>query len=101
MKGKRSLCKKKELLEEAEGGGKKGVGFGLILGGILGEPIGLAVGGATAMAAHRIAVSSAEQAVNETSNQVTRTQRRFYAKETELRKLKHEQEDQEKVERSR
>ena len=54
-----------------------------------------------AMAAHRTAVSSAEQAVNETSNQVTRTQRRFDAKETELRKLKHEQEDQEKVKRRR
>ena len=98
---KESLQEKRELLEDAEGGGKKEVGFGVILEGILGGPIGLAVGGAMAMAAHRTAVSSAEQADNETSNQVTRTQRRFDAKETELRKLKHEQEDQEKVKRWR
>lgn len=98
---KESLQEKRKLLEEAEGGGMKRVGFGLFLGGILGGLIGVAVVGAMAMAAHRTAVSIAERVVNETSNQVTRTQRRFDGKETELRKLKHEQEDQEKVKRSR
>ena len=95
------LQQKRQRLEEAEGGGKKVVGLGLILGGVLGGPIGLAAGGAIAMATHRAAVSSAEQTVNEASDQVTRTQRRYATKETELRKLNDEQEEQEKVQRSR
>ena len=95
------LQQQRKLFEEIEGGGKKVVGFGLILGGILGGPIGLVVGGGMAMAVHHAAVSSAEQAVNEISNQVARTRGRFDAKETELRKLNDEQEEQEKVKRWR
>ena len=95
------LQQKRQLLEEAEGGGKKVVGLGLILGGVLGGPIGLAAGGAVANAVHHAAVSSAEQAANEASDQVTRIQRRYATKEKELRKLKDEQGEQEKVQRSR
>ena len=54
-----------------------------------------------ATAVHHAAVSSAKEAVDEASDQVTRTQRRYATKETELRKLKDEQDEQEKVQRSR
>ena len=54
-----------------------------------------------ATAVHHAAISSAREAVDEASDQVTRTQRRYATKETELRKLKDEQDEQEKVQRSR
>ena len=95
------LQKQRKLLQETARGGMKVVGFGSILGGIFGGPLGFVVGGAMAMAVHHTAVSSGGQAVIETSNQVTRTQSRIATKETELCKLKHEQEDQEKFKRSR
>ena len=95
------LQQKRQLLEEAEGKGNKVLGLGLILGGFLSGPIGLVVGGVMAKAVHYTAVSSAEQAVNEASDQVTRTQRRYATRETKLRKLKDEQDEQENVQRSR
>ncbi|XP_015751189.1 PREDICTED: uncharacterized protein LOC107331149 isoform X2 [Acropora digitifera] len=95
------LQQQRKLLQKTARGGMEVVGFASFLGGILGGPIGLAAGGAVAMAAHRTAVSSAQQSVIEISKQVTSTQRRFATKETELRKLKHEQEDLEKFKRSR
>ena len=98
---KEYLQQQRELLQETARGGMIEVGFGLILGGIFGGPVGFVVGGAMAKAVHYTAVSSAEQAVNEASDQVTRTQKRYATKETELRKLKDEQEDQEKFKRSR
>lgn len=93
------LQQKSKKLEEAEGKGNKVLGLGLIVGSFLSGPIGVAVGGAMAKAVHYTAVSSAEQAVNEASNQVKRTQGRFATKKTEVRKLKHEQEDQDKAKR--
>ena len=96
-----SLQEKRKLLEEAEGGGKKGVILGHVIGGIFGGLPGFLVDGVVARAVHNTDVSNAEDAVNEASEQVTRTQRRYATKETELRKLKDEQEEQEKVHRSR
>ena len=98
---KESLQQKRKRLEQAERNRKKGVTVGRVVGGIFGGIPGLAVGGGIAKAAHNPGVSNAEKAVSEASNQVKRTQRRFATKETELRKLKHEQEDQKKVKRWR
>jgi len=98
---KESLQQKRKRLEQAERDRKKGVTVGRVVGGIFGGIPGLVVGGGIAKAVHNSDVSNAEEAVSEASNQVNRTQRRFATKETELRKLKHEQEDQKKVKRWR
>ena len=96
-----SVQQRRKQLEQAERDRKKGVILGHVIGGIFGGLTGLAVGGGIATAVHNIGVSNADEAVNEASNQVTRTQTKYAIKETELRKLKDEQEDQEKVKRSR
>ena len=96
---KENLQQKRERLEQAERDRKKGVIVGRVIGAIVGGPPGFLIGGIVAKAVHDPDVSSAEEAVSEASNQVKRTQRRFATKETEVRKLKHEQKDQEKVKR--
>lgn len=96
---KGSLQQKRIRLKQAETDRKRGVTDGLVLGAIVGGLPGLLVGGVVAKAVHDPDVSNAEEAVSEASNQVTRTQRRFATKKTEVRKLKHEQEEQTKVKR--
>ena len=96
---KESLQQKRERLEQAEKDRKKGVTVGRVVGGIFGCIPGLVAGEVVAKAVHDPDVFNAEEAVNEASNQVKRTQGRFATKKTEVRKLKHEQEDQDKVKR--
>ncbi|XP_044182804.1 uncharacterized protein LOC114968754 [Acropora millepora] len=96
---KESLQQKRERLEQAERDREKGVTFGRVVGGFVGGIPGSVVGEVVAKAVYYPDVSNAEEAVSEASNQVKRTQRRFATKGTELRKLKHEQEHQDKVKR--
>ena len=92
-----SLRQRRERLERAEKYRQKGVPLGFVVGVILGGPIGFVLGGGAAMVFHNTDVSNAENAVDETSNQVKRTQGRLATKETELGNLIHEQKVQEIV----
>lgn len=90
-----SLRQRRKQLEQAERDRKKGTKLGAVLGGIFGGPLGALVGLAIADSVHSTDVSNAEQAVSEASSQVTNTQTRLAAKETELCELTNKQDEQE------
>ena len=96
-----SLRQKRKQLKQAERNRNEGVQLATILGAIFGGPIGLLVGRGIADAVHNTDVSNAEEAVKEASSQEQKTKRRFAAKQDELSKLVHEQEEQEIVKRWR
>ena len=96
-----SLRQKRKQLEIAERERDEGVKRGGILGVIFGGLAGYYAGRVIAGAVHETDVSKADEGVKEASSQKEKNKTRFAAKQEELSKLVHEQEEQEIVKRWR